>query len=316
VNASRGTEGTLAAVEPARGPDIAGDTAAIEYLISAAVAAWRTDGSFTEQTVARMSEVATRFARRLAAVGVSRHDGVNADVCRSFIDAPTRTGAEPTAATRHFRRTTIRTVFRTGRNLGLVDRDPTLDIDLPPRSGLPARPLTNDEILLCRTATYTTRASDLRRPTAWALAEATATTAEIPLVRRTHLTPTDTGWRVALPGSRRVDPRTAILTDWGAAVIERRLAELPDDPDTLLAYTGNADERSTARHAAGCALVAAVLSSCALSPEPDIRPSSVRYWRARAHFDNGARIEEVARLLGHRSLDETAEAIGHSWRDS
>jgi site-specific recombinase XerD len=283
-------------------------------LVAAAVAAWATDDLFAPQTVVRMSEVARRFARRCATAGLRRTDEVDAGACRAFIDAPTRTGAAPTAATRHFRRTTLRAVFRTGRHLGLFDGDPTLDVDLPPRSGLGARPLTDDEVVLCRTATWTSRATDARRAAAWALAEATATTAEIPLLRRCDLTVTAVGWDVSLPGSRRVAPRTVALTDWGAAVITRRLAELDDDPDVPVVYGGSAAEGTTARHAAGCALVATVLSVCGLGGEPDVRPASVRHWRARRLFDAGARVEDVAVLLGHRSLDEAAAAVGHDWR--
>ena len=287
---------------------------AVGDLVAAAVSEWAAVGDRTDQTLARMGEVAVRFARRCAAAGVADLDAVDVEVCRAFIDAPTRTGAAPTAATRHFRRTTLRAVFRTGRHLGLFDGDPTLDVDLPPRSGLGARPLTDDEVVLCRTATWTARATDLRRPAAWALAEATASTAEIPQVTVADVDDREGHWTVALPGTRRCEPRTVTLTGWGAKVVERRLAELPDDPDALLAYNGTAAAGTTARHAAGCALVAGVLDRCGLGREPDVRPASVRHWRARTLFDADGTVEDVARLLGLRSLDEAADAVGHDWR--
>lgn len=58
-----------------------------------------------------------------------------------------------------------------------------------------------------------------------------------------------------------------------------------------------------------------MLHTSGLDTEPDIRPVSVRNWRARAAFDAGARIEEIATMLGYRRLDEAAEAIGHDWTD-
>jgi hypothetical protein len=283
-------------------------------LVAAAVAAWAGAGDRTDQTIARMGEVAARFARRCAAEGTVAAADVGADVCSAFVDAPTRTGMPPTAATRHFRRTTLRAVFRTGRDLGIFTGDPTIDIALPPRSGLRARPLTYDEVVLCRTATFTARATDLRRPAAWALAEATATTAEIPLVTAAHVTEGRDGWIVSLPGTRRTEPRTVTLTGWGATVVERRLAGLEGTPGAPLAYSGTAPAGTSARHAAGCALVAVVLDRCGLGLEPDVRPASVRHWRARALLDSGARVEDVAVLLGLRSLDEAAAAVGHDWR--
>src|SRR4051794_30441362 len=52
----------------------------------------------------------------------------------------------------HVRRSAVRLLFRTGRQLGLCTSDPTVDIVLPPRSSLRARPLTDDEVGLCRSA--------------------------------------------------------------------------------------------------------------------------------------------------------------------
>jgi integrase/recombinase XerC len=45
-----------------------------------------------------------------------------------------------------------------------------------------------------------------------------------------------------------------------------------------------------------------------------VRPTSVRHWAGRAIYDAGARIDQVALALGHRSLDETATDIGLDWR--
>ena len=67
----------------------------------------------------------------------------------------------------------------TQRQLGVYDGDPTIDLVLPPRSFLAVRPLTDDEIVVCRSFSLQTLTAT-RQPAAWALAEATARTSEIP----------------------------------------------------------------------------------------------------------------------------------------
>ena len=292
-----------------------GDSELDEFLVTV-LRTWVRDDLRTDQTVTRMGEVAARFVRRLVATGVIAPEHVSSGDCEGFINAPSRTGAAPSIGTRHFRRTTLRAMWRTGRMLDLVTGDPSIDIDLPPRSTRAARPLTDDEIHLCRTSTFGPRFRDLRRPTAWALAEATAATSEIPAIRRCDLSDGPGGIAVALPGTRRLRPRTITLTDWGATIVTQRLNELPDDPGALVCYRGSAPAGSVARHAAACTLIAAVLSAAGLAREPDVRPASVRHWRARAALDNGSCIEDVANLLGHRSLDEAAAAAAHDWMTS
>jgi hypothetical protein len=66
----------------------------------------------------------------------------------------------------------------TQRQLGAYDCDPTIDLVLPPRSFLAVRPLTDDEIVVCRSFSLQTLTAT-RQPAAWALAEATARNSEI-----------------------------------------------------------------------------------------------------------------------------------------
>jgi len=160
---------------------------AVDDFVSLVLRCWRDADPRTDQTVTRMGEIVVRFARRLRATGVDTVDGIGTDACAGFIDAPSRTGDQPANATRHFRRVALRALFRTGRAFGVLRADPTLDLALPPRSSRASRPLTDDEVMLCRTAAFPMRAPDLKRPTAWALAEATAATSEIPTIRRSDL---------------------------------------------------------------------------------------------------------------------------------
>jgi len=271
---------------------------------------WRGSDDRTDQTIERMSEIADRFASRLIVLGIGDLYRVGPDECESFVDAPTRTGEAPSIGTRHFRRVTLRAIFRTLRTEGVDIGDPTLDIELSPRSAHATRPLTIDEIMLCRTASFISRSEDLRRPAAWALAEATASTSEIPRIRGVDITG---GLIVELPGSSRTLPRRYGLTMWGREIVGRRIREL-GDPTIALTYDGDGQPGEVSPQAATCKLIADILRVAGLANETDLRPASVRYWRARNVYDVNRDIVGVARMLGMNSLDRAADAIGVDWK--
>lgn len=273
------------------------------------------DDPRTHQTVLRMAEIATRFARRLHVLGIDTLDQVTPSQCEEFIYARSRTAAVASISTMRFRRTTLRALFKTLRMNGIDVVDPTADLALPPRPDTTARPLTTDEVVFCRTCTKAARSKDLRRPAAWALAEATAVTSEQAAVTVGHLDDPERPTSVTLPGTRRIRPRVVELTGWARSILQARVAELADPrPQTRLVYGGTQHPDSVAAQAAACNLVTNILAAAGLSGEPGVRPASVRHWRARLLFEETGRIEDVANLLGHRSLDEAAEAIGFDWR--
>src|SRR5439155_2516265 len=106
------------------------------------------------------------------------------------------------------------------RQLGVYDGDPTIDLVLPPRSFLAVRPLTDDEIVVCRSFSLQTLTAT-RQPAAWALAEATARTSEIP-----HIVVSDldlANRRVWIHGSSKAEARWGLLSDWGATQVARRI---------------------------------------------------------------------------------------------
>ena len=296
--------------------------ASVEMTVTDAVGfvvrVWRDDDPRADQTVTRMGEIALRFAGRLAATGIRRLDEVSAADCDGFVHAPTRSGQRPSVPTQHFRRVTLRAVFRTLRNSGVPVGDPTIDLALEAKSKRKARPLSNDEVVLCRTVTLPARAASQRRPAAWALAEATASTGEIPQIRIRDLDSTADPGRVTLPGSRRLNPRTVTFTGWGRNTIRRRIDELAatdrTGSDEPLVYEGTGAPGTVRQQAAACGLIGVVLATVRLNREPDVRPASVRHWRGRSAYDAGAAISDVACLLGYRSLDETAAAIALDWR--
>lgn len=287
--------------------------------VDTAFVAWRQGGEFAEQTLLRTTETVRRFQKRLVVSGVERAEDIGTADCLGFINALTKHGTEPEVTTRHARRVVVRMLFRTWRELGYDVGDPTLDLQLPPRTSRAARPLTDAEVVLCRAATRLGAAggTSLQRAVAWALAEATAVTSEISAVRMCDLDSLDVPRFVELAGTRRVDARVGELSDWGAAVVARQVAlfrerDLP--ATTLLTYKGRGKPGQHVAQAAVCNAISAVLESAGLSGEADVRPASVRNWGGRRLYDGGMPLERVARRLGSRTLDAAAEDIALEWR--
>lgn len=277
-----------------------------------ATASWA-DEDLLDSTVERMSQVAHRFAKRVA----SRRSilDVSVEDCEEFIHAATRSGEPPSLATMHFRRTTLRAVYRSLRYQQLTDIDPTIDLALEPKSVRRTRPLTDEEINLLRLCALGRATTNLRGAVALALAEATATTREIPLVTVGDLDADASSIR--LPGGGRVEPRVVSLTAWGAGVITRHLGDGAGDGDRragshLLPVRG--DTHRLPAQASTCNLIAVLLDNAGLRTEPDVRPGSIRAWAGAAAYRRTGCIEVAARLLGLRSLDATAELIAHDWR--
>ena len=267
----------------------------------------------TDQTVQRMAEIMTRYVTYLEkGHGVRSIADVAEEHAEGFISAcmGIRGRRRPTPATMHLRRSALRLYFRIARELGTPIGDPTLDIVLPARSSLVARPLTDDEITLGRSFSLNTL-NATRRPAAWALAEATARTSEIPHVRVQNVD-ADAG-RVWISGSSKMKPRWGQLSAWGLQQVLRR-AESLSSPEARLVYEGNGSGQS--RQASSCIAISQTLVDAGLAREPDVRPGSVVAWAGHKIFEATGSINEVARRLGVRSLDRAAAFIGWDWTGS
>lgn len=279
---------------------------------------WARERMHSEQSLVRMTETVTRFASRLTAQGMSSFADATSALAAGFVLAPLPDGSEPEVHTQHARRTALRVLYRALRATGHDVGDPTLDLVLPPRGLRVARPLTDDEMTLCRaSALASSRRAASMRATAWALGEATAVSAETTAVRVADLDDAHEPRWVALPGTRRVRARRAELTDWGSLVLARRALELAWrnlGTEALLAYGGAAPPGGAKAQASVCNALRDVLDAAGLAGEADVRPASVRHWAGRTAYDAGTPIEQVANLLGHRSLDATAEDIALDWR--
>jgi len=259
----------------------------------------------------RLCPIMTRFgsfARR--AGGVSTLAEVTPAIAERFVTAALHDGRPASISTRHWRRTALRMLYRYARSAGLTTGDPTLDLVLPPRSTLASRPLTDDEVALCRGSSLWSLTTT-RRAAVLALAEATCRTSELP-----HIVGADVdlgSGRVSIHGGKSTDARLGRFTDWGTEQVRRRLDEL-GDPSTPLVYRGQSP--SGAGQVAGASALIDVLTRAGLHDETDVRPGSVAAWAGAGVLAETGRIECVAAALGVCSLDQAARIIGWDWKQA
>jgi integrase/recombinase XerC len=264
----------------------------------------------TGESEPRVLALFSRFGEFLVrAFGVGSLRDVSGEHVATFVHAKTSTGNEPSVATMRLRRSAVRLLFRTARELDLTSGDPTLDLVLPPRTKEQARPLTDDEVELCRRACLS-NLSTTRLSVASALGEATARTAEIPRVRMRDVDLAHS--RVWLAGSSKTEPRWGGLTTWGARQVERHLRALgPVEPEALLAYPGRG--HGDGRRSFSGKAIHETLQRAGLTDDPYVRPASLTAWAGVAVLRRTARIEAVASALGVRSLDTAAATIDWDW---
>lgn len=232
----------------------------------------------------------------------------------AWIDSPIggrrRKGAKPAAATRRARRCSARQYFRVLRVLGLFDGDPTIDLRLPARGASALRPLDDTELDHCRLACLDL--FDTRLPAVLALAEATATSGELPgiLIRHCDL---ERG-RVWIPGSTRRQPRWGYLTVWGVRALAARIAALREagaGDDTAVVYEGSARrETSQSPQASASAAMREILDQAGLRGVPGVRPESLSIAFGARVWQRTGDLMLASRALGIRDLNRTAELVG------
>lgn len=270
----------------------------------------RESAELSLQSRAKFLNLLDRFEAFLSAgAGVRSLAEVTSAHVTLFLSAPpaSSTTNDPAAATMHLRRAAIRLLFRLARDSGLDIGDPTLDIRLPPRSRRPLRPLTDVEIEVCRGASLHTLQAT-RLPAAWALAEATARTSELPFILTSDVDLPSGVVRIC--GSSRTEQRRGFLSDWGIRQVRRRFDTFtsPRTESRAIIYEG--DRGGASGQASASAAIAWVLRRAGLAVDIRVRPASVAAWAGRRLYDRGIALEEVARRLGIRSLDRTARFIG------
>jgi integrase/recombinase XerC len=173
--------------------------------------------------------------------------------------------------------------------------------------------------MLCRaTAQLGWPAAARLRAVVWALGETGAVTSEITTLTVAGLDDPADPAAVRLPGTARHDPRPGELSAWGRRILARHVADLIGRGATAatpLAYAGAAPLGGAKAQAAACNALRHVLDHAGFRHDADVRPASLRNWAGRRLYDAGTPIEQVARALGHRSLDACAEDIALAWRE-
>ena len=267
------------------------------------------DVSLTSQSRQRFTEIAAEFVgfvvRRF---GITDLRLVTPAMAEAFVRSASSVGP-PSVSLRHTRRSVIRLVFRWARELGHAESDPTLDLHLEARVRAPLRPLTTDAVTACRLASVASL-GETRLPAAWALAEASARTAELSEIRVGDVD-LENGW-VALPGGPRLEPRRGFLSEWGRVQVERRV-RLLHSRDRRVVYEGSGSPQS--RQVSATIAITSTLARAGLARDDGIKPLSLTAWVGQRILSESGRLEVVALRLGLRSLDRTAELIGLDWRN-
>lgn len=237
--------------------------------------------------------------------GVQRLADVTAAVAESFVRAPHADLLTPSVASMHWRRMALRVLFRAARAAGVASHDPTVDIVLPPRLSVAVRPLSDDEVELGRvTAQWSV---GTRYAAVWALAEATCRSSELP-----HITAADLdldATSVRIHGGKRTLERVGRLGEWAVPHLARRAVEV--EAGHSLLYAGN--DPCGAGQVSCSRAVIEVLTRAGLNRDRSVRPGSVAGWAGRKVFDETGRIDEAARALGVRNLDQAARIIALDW---
>jgi len=272
----------------------------------------RGQGRLSLQSEPRVLGLFDRFgifvgrAFEVASLGDVTSEHVEAFVRSSTVG----TAHAPSAATMRLRRSALRLLFRTARELGLLEGDPTVDLVLPSRTRESARPLTDGEVDECRRVCLHDLVST-RLSVAWALGEATARTSEIP-----HVTVADLdlpGRAVWIHGSSKTEPRWGTLTERGVSQVGRHVRSLGSKVDrkTTVAYEGSGNVES--RRSFSSQAIRETLQRAGLTGDRYVRPASLTGWAGVRVMRETGRIESVALALGVRSLDAAGRMIGWDW---
>ncbi|MGK5640535.1 hypothetical protein ACSNOK_19805 [Streptomyces sp. URMC 126] len=277
-------------------------------------------GEFTEQTLEKFSLLLRRFARYAELRGAAVLADVTDQLVEDFVIAPGRSRhghvTNAAVATMLLRRSVLRICYRTLRELGLSDADPTRDILLPARCPGQVRPLSEDEVIdLRHQASFVARPS--RHGAAAALALAGGHSGEIGHIRVRDLDLA--GRRVWMHGSSKVDARWCPLDDWSWNILKHRaqfVAARQLRPHLVPAARLAVSDRRAGDaqlQARACVALRDLLTRIGLGRDESVKPASITAWAGVEAFTVTERIEDAARRLGLRSLDRTATVIGHAW---
>ena len=268
-----------------------------------------------ERTAATVAAEIRRLFRYLQAMGANRCEDVTCEqVTRWFwASRPDRAGrlAEVSASTAAKRQWYALVCFEELARLGApIDAAALVGPRIArPTARVSARSLADGEAAAARRHADTPLVTS-RRPLLLAAAFGGGTATEIAALRLRDLD-LAAGTVTFLGNAARTNP----LDGWSIAAIQRWLHNQPEAPDTdaPLCVTSGMDLFRGAQSVS--VRLGDVLREAGLMGRPGVTARSFRLTTARAVLDR-AGIEAAARFLGAVSLDTTAAALGHSWRDS
>lgn len=275
-----------------------------------------TTGDLAQRTVGKVAADLGSLAEFMTS-GINQPfvaDTTSADVAR-WVEAPLggrrRKGQEAAATTRRLRRGSARLYFRVLRNLGMFGGDPTMDITVHPGVAGTTIPLADAELLQLRYA-CTTLDEAARLSSCMAIAEATGTTGEM---AKCQIDDIDLRrGMIWLRGDSRRQARWVPLSSWAMRKMSARIKYLRAngaDGSTLLVYNGAHDSSSSESPGASTAgAMGELLKRAGLSGEPGIKPASIGLGYAMRVWSEHKDIRYVAEVLGYKSLDKAAIAIG------
>ena len=268
----------------------------------------------TESTRVTVIGDVRRLFKICEAFGVETWNDLTADVVSHFCWAPRpddRGLYKPISPnTARMRRRSALACFEEAADMGAPINPETLigPRISPPSSSVSARPLSFDEEHLFQQHADSGLVGS-RRSLIAALSYAGGTAPEVASVRFCDI---DVGG--ATVTFRGDAPRTNALPDWSAQIVERWYKCLPTSPaaDALVCVTPGKSIAKGAR-SIGTRL-GNILTEAGIRHRSGVSAESIRRTGA-LHVFKGHGIEAAARFLGNTSLDRTAGALRHNWRD-
>ncbi|MEU3110817.1 integrase [Streptomyces albidoflavus] len=300
---------------------IVGSEPSLIHAIDQVLNAWKdmvARNEMSDQTHDKFSLLLKRYTRYATLRGALVLSEAGSGITEDFVNAQGRNRhghiSESAFSTRSVRRSVVRAAFRTLRELGLSDQDPTRDIVLPVRTYDGIRALTEDEAVLLRHhAAFVARPT--RHAAAAALALAGGHSGEIG-----HIVVADIDFprsRVWMHGATKYEPRWCRLDAWGWHVLAERAAHVTaqhPDPTTARLAVSSRPASDAALQARSCVALGDLLRRIGLGTDPHVKPASATARAAVEAFETTGHIEEAARRLGLRSLDRAAGIVGYGWR--
>ncbi len=212
-------------------------------------------------------------------------------------------------AAQHRRRRAVRFAYTRLRAWGITAAFPAVDATLPARIA-PQRPILTDDDVSIITWTASQRLNTVQ-PTTLALAAAGVTAGEVGFICGDDV---DTEqWQILTPGSGKSRSRTITVRPEHREFIQDRLETrrlvgiVAQEP---LAYRGNSPQEHVRS-----AMASKAIASLGRAAGVPLTIGRLNAWAALQRYTMTGRIEDVAHLLGLRSLDAAARVIGLEWQD-